>query len=245
MTQPEDGVTAVLEAETADDLGLPSWSVLDRLARSLRVREARLQPTLDAIADAAVVSVSAAKYSGVNLLDGGRFVPQAVAGEPPIVLDVLQQKTGLGPCIDSSRDQVTIRADDLRTDSRWPEYGELALSLGIASMLCVPLWVDDQRLGSVSLYGTDAGGFGEADEFVARLLATQAALALADATRIAQLRDALGRRDVIGQAKGILMERHRCTADVAFAMLSGHSQQTNRRLAEVARALAETGELGR
>jgi putative methionine-R-sulfoxide reductase with GAF domain len=97
----------------AEHSGLVSWSVLERLGRILHVREAALQPTLDAIAQAAVNTITAAHYAGVNLLDRGRFVPQAVVGQPPLVLDVLQQDTGMGPCIESSRDQVTVRIDDL------------------------------------------------------------------------------------------------------------------------------------
>jgi AmiR/NasT family two-component response regulator len=103
--------------------------------------------------------------------------------------------------------------------------------------------VDDQRLGSVSLYATDPRAFSLADDNVARLFASQAALALAEAHRADQLRQALSSRDIIGQAKGILMERHRVTADEAFRLLSMSSQRVNRKLADVARILTETGTL--
>lgn len=229
--------------DPAEQSGLASWSVLERLGRILHVREAALQPTLDAIARAAVETIAAAEYAGVNLFDRGHFVPQAVTDEPPLALDVLQQETGMGPCIDASRDQVTVRVEDLAADCPWPGYGELAISLGIRSQLCVPLWVDEQQLGSVSLFATVASGFTASDEVLARLFGTQAALVLADASRAEQLRQAMATRDSIGQAKGILMERHRITADHAFAVLSGYSQRTNRKLAEVARHLAETGQL--
>jgi GAF domain-containing protein len=222
---------------------LASWSVMEHLGRALRVPEADLQGTLDAIARIAVETVGPAKYAGVNLYNHGKFVPQSVAGEPPLVLDVLQQETGIGPCIDAARDQATIRVDDMTTETRWPEYVERALQLGVASMLCVPLYVDDQQLGSVSLYATDRVAFSLADEYVARLFAAQAAMALAEARRAGQLRQALSNRDVIGQAKGILMERHRITADEAFQLLSEQSQRANRKLADVARVLAETGTL--
>ena len=229
--------------DAAEQSGLASWSVLERLGRILHVREAALQPTLDAIVRAAVETIAAAQFAGVNLLDRGRFVPQAVAGQPPLALDVLQQETGTGPCIDASRDQVTVRVEDLATGSPWPGFAELALSLGIRSVLCVPMWVDEQQLGSVSLYSTAVSGFTATDEVLARLFGTQAALVLADASRAEQLRQAMVTRDRIGQAKGILMERHRITADQAFAVLAEYSQRTNRKLAQVARDLAETGQL--
>ena len=229
--------------EEPEDVGLASWSILGQLGRALHVPEANLQATLDAIARTAVDTIGPAKYAGVNLYEDGRFEPQAVVGQPPLALDVVQQKTRTGPCIDSSRDQITIRVDDMTTEDRWPKYVAHALPLGVVSMLCVPLYVHDRQFGSVSLYATDRSGFGLADEYVARLFATQAALALAEAHRADQMRQALVNRDVIGQAKGILMERHRITPDQAFALLSERSQRVNRKLVDVARRLAEAGTL--
>jgi ANTAR domain len=63
------------------------------------------------------------------------------------------------------------------------------------------------------------------------------------AAQIRQLRTALDSRDVIGQAKGILMERYRLTPDGAFALLARASQDTNVKLREVAAELCRTGSL--
>jgi len=80
-------------------------------------------------------------------------------------------------------------------------------------------------------------------ERVTVLLATFAALALAEAQRADQMHDALGNRDIIGQAKGILMERHGVTAAAAFGVLSRVSQAENMKLAEIARRFVESGQL--
>ena len=53
--------------------------------------------------------------------------------------------------------------------------------------------------------------------------------------KASQLREALESRDVIGQAKGILMEREKVTADDAFNMLRRASQHLNRKLRDLAR----------
>ncbi len=58
-----------------------------------------------------------------------------------------------------------------------------------------------------------------------------------------QLELAVASRDVIGQAKGILMERFRLSADQAFDLLRHRSQHLNLKLFEVAEHLARTGEL--
>jgi AmiR/NasT family two-component response regulator len=59
---------------------------------------------------------------------------------------------------------------------------------------------------------------------------------------VEHLQKALASRDVIGQAKGILMERFKVTADEAFALLVDASQHQNVRVADLAVQLAETGE---
>jgi AmiR/NasT family two-component response regulator len=61
--------------------------------------------------------------------------------------------------------------------------------------------------------------------------------------RVGQLYEAIGTRDVIGQAKGVLMERHQISADQAVRLLIDVSNRTNTRLYEVARELAATGVL--
>ena len=57
------------------------------------------------------------------------------------------------------------------------------------------------------------------------------------------LHQALSSRDVIGQAKGILMARLQVTPEDAFEALRRASQRLNVKLRKVAATLAETGEL--
>lgn len=59
------------------------------------------------------------------------------------------------------------------------------------------------------------------------------------ATENAQLQRALESRDMIGQAKGMLMERFHVDAAAAFKLLTRLSQESNVRLAEIARRLVE------
>lgn len=216
---------------------------LDILARALHVRDAELQPTLEAIASTAVSMLSPARYAGLTILSRGELIPRASTGEPPLLLDRLQQKLGDGPCINAARRQCIFRIEDTRQDERWPKFSAEAARLNVRSMLCVPLWVDERGLGALSLYAEQVSAFTEMHERVTTLLATFAALALAEAQRADQMHDALGNRDIIGQAKGILMERHGITADEAFSVLSRVSQAENIKVAEIARRLAETGKL--
>jgi GAF domain-containing protein len=216
---------------------------LEILARALHVKNAELQPTLEAIASTAVRMLSPARYACLTIFSRGELIPRASTGELPLLLDRLQQRLGDGPCISAAKHQSVSRIEDTRQDQRWPEFSAEAARLQVRSMLCVPLWVDERSLGALSLYADQAAAFSDLHERVTSLLATFAALALAEAQRADQMHDALGNRDVIGQAKGILMERHGVTADAAFAVLSRISQAGNMKLAEIARRFAETGQL--
>ena len=68
-------------------------------------------------------------------------------------------------------------------------------------------------------------------------------IALASAREEEHLRRAIDQRDLIGQAKGILMERHRLTAAQAFQVLVRASSHTNRKLFDIAEELTSTGSL--
>jgi GAF domain-containing protein len=226
-----------------DGSGDQIFRSLDILARALHVKNAELEPALQAIVSTAVGTLSSAQYAGLITVSRGELIPQATTGRPPQLLDQLQQKLKDGPCISAAEEQALIRIDDMHRETRWPDFATEAENLGVCSMLCVPLHVHDRCLGTLSLYSERITTFTGHDERVTTLFATLAAIALAEAQRTDQLQTALGNRDVIGQAKGILMERHRMTPEAAFGYLSRASQTVNMKLTAIARHLVETGEL--
>jgi hypothetical protein len=94
---------------------------------------------------------------------------------------------------------------------------------------------------ALNLYSRTAHTFDQSARTTAGLFGLQAALLLYGANHARQLGQALASRDLIGQAKGILMERFRVTSEQAFRMLVSSSQNTNIKLVDVARWLTETG----
>jgi hypothetical protein len=112
-----------------------------------------------------------------------------------------------------------------------------AVRHGVRASLSVPLAADGPE-GVVNLHLTrhalDDGPARTEARRSARLFVAYASLALAGADRVENLHRALLRRDVIGQAKGILMHRYDLDADHAFARLRSASQTTNTKLSEVA-----------
>ena len=233
----------VSEQRDIDEVMAQAASTVEVLARALHVRDAQLQPTLDAIVSAAAGALQADRDAGLILLERGKLVPQATSGRAPLRLDLHQQQAGEGPCIEAARRQTMIRIDDTRADPRWPRFMAEARTYDVLSQLCIPLWADERGLGTLSLYAAEPFAFTDVDERITTMFATLAALALADALRAEHMRAAVVNRDLIGQAKGILMERHRITADAAFTVLAEASQHKNLKLTEVAAHLVETGEL--
>lgn len=57
---------------------------------------------------------------------------------------------------------------------------------------------------------------------------------------LSSIRNALETRDLIGQAKGIIMGSMGCTPDEAFALIKKQSQAENRKLHDVAADIAAT-----
>ena len=96
-------------------------------------------------------------------------------------------------------------------------------------------------MGALNLFGTKPDVFTAENEAIGAMLATHAATALiADDERL-QFQSALASRDIIGQAKGMIMERFDVDAVRAFELLRKLSQNSNTRLASVAEELVSRG----
>ncbi len=223
----------------ADELAVK----LSDLARTLQ-DEDTAQETLDAIVGAAVGTVPGAQEAGLTVVIRRREVEtQAATADLVRQVDKAQYETGEGPCLDATYKHRTVRLPDMTQEKRWPEFTRCAVELGVRSMLSFQLYVHRGNLGALNLYSCERNAFDDESEHVGLLFAAHAAVAMSGARQQEQLRRAIAVRDLIGQAKGVLMERHKLTADQAFALLVRASQQTNSKLVDVAEYLVDTGEL--
>jgi GAF domain-containing protein len=232
---PSDDVGQIQD----DDLA----TQLSNLARTLQ-NEDDVNKTLQAIAEAAVGTVPGAQHAGLSVVEHRREV-KTRAGTAEVVyqVDQIQYDTGEGPCLSAVYEQQTVSLPDMASEDRWPTFTARVSELGIASMLSFQLFVQQDNLGALNLYSADKNAFDDDAEHIGLLFASHAAVAMSGAQREEHLTKAIHARDVIGQAKGILMERHKLTADQAFSVLTRASQHTNIKLIEVARFLAEGGKL--
>ena len=216
---------------------------LSELARSLQShRDA--EEILDDVVRAAVRLIPGADEASISVVKDRRAVSSRLpTGELPLRLDGLQEETGQGPCLDAMYEQHTVRVSDMAHEQRWPRFAAGAAEAGAASMLGIQLWVEGDNLGALNLYSRRVNAFDDESEQVGLLFASHAAVAFAGAQDMNHMRTALATRDLIGQAKGILMERFKVTDDQAFRMLIKVSNDNNLALRSVAQHLASTGEL--
>jgi GAF domain-containing protein len=174
--------------------------------------------------------------------------PVTVASSGPLAneVDESQYDAGYGPCLDALRLGVTIVVEDQATESRWPEYSPRAAAAGVRSSLSVPLPVDGHAIGAFNCYALQSHAFDEVAIKTAEDLAVYAGIVLNNAdlyftasSRAEQMAEAMKSRAVIEQAKGILIGSRRCDADDAFGILVRLSQETHRKLFDVAQAMVD------
>lgn len=211
------------------------------IARAL-LAEDDVQQTLQKIVDLAVETIAGCDHAGITFLKGKLVDTPAATDDVPRVVDAIQYQTGEGPCLSAIRDHEVFETGDLGHEGRWPNFaGRAQRETGVTSMLSFRLFIEGDTLGALNLYSKAADAFHERSRTVGLVFAAHAAVALSTALHDEQMEEALQSRDLIGQAKGILMAQGRVTAEEAFDMLKVASQGLNRKLRLVAEEVASTG----
>lgn len=183
--------------------------------------------------------MSCAQHAGVTLTTSGGDVQTLSATDSyPTALDDIQRRHGEGPCLTAAWKHHVVRLDDVCGEERWPSYcREVAATTPIRSILAFELFTGRGTTGALNFYADTADAFDDEAVELGLILATHAALAWHMVRRDEQFRSALASRDVIGQAKGIVMERFGIDAVQAFELLKRLSQDMNTPLADVAQHL--------
>jgi GAF domain-containing protein len=227
---------------------------LDNAIRTLSrllLTEEPLETTLGRVAGLACRTISGCEMASLTMMRGDR-PSTAVQTDPEVApLDNAQYHGEGGPCMEAFATRQIIRYDVAGGNPvRWPEFTAAAQGAGVASVLAVPLTVGRSAVGALNLFSKTTSGFTQADEETAGLFSEQAAVACANAevywrtySLTENLREALESRDVIGQAKGILMVRRGCTSEAAFEALRKASMRRNVKLRDLADEVVYTGDL--
>jgi len=187
--------------------------------------------------------------ASITVLRQGRFRTVAASHADALEVDLLQYRLGVGPCIDAVLEDSTFVSGDLEHETRWQPLGKhLHAEHGVSSMMAFRLGLldDSDAIAALNFSSHDLDAFSRADVDLALLLATHCAFLLTAAqsqVRADNLRKALESNREIGVAMGILMHRYQMTREHAFDALSVASQDSNRKLADVAGDVVHTGTL--
>jgi GAF domain-containing protein len=190
----------------------------------------------------AAAAIPGSAGAGVTLVDSRGSRTTGASDAMVEEADALQYDLDAGPCLTAWRDRVTVRVDDVEHETRWPQWTAAVADQGVASVLSVPLLAGADCLGAIKVYAREPAAYDAHAEALLSLFAQQAAILLANTQTVAnarqlagQLTEALVTRDLIGQAKGILMAQGAADDHAAFGMLVEASQRSNVKLHEVAR----------
>jgi len=194
--------------------------------------------------DVAKTVINGAASVSVTVLDGAQPRTAAASDDLALEADKVQYASGNGPCLDAVRKVTTVLVPDMDGESRWPAYVARTIPLGVRGSLSVPLGIEAGVVGALNIYATAARAFDDEAVDLAIELAEYAGIVATTAdqynraTSLAeQMQRAMESRAVIEQAKGILMAQRHCSADEAFEVLVRLSQETHRKLRELAEAL--------
>jgi GAF domain-containing protein len=215
----------------------------------IKLADSDIGGILSKVADLAQRAIPGADEVSLTLIRGRRPYTATFTGELALACDERQYQAGHGPCLDAAERSVTLSLPDMERETRWPDYVPRAAEAGVHSSLSIGLPVQEAVRGALNIYATKPDAFDDDAVMVAQTFAAYAAVALANAhlydtqvTLAEQMQAAMESRAVIEQAKGIIMGDRRCSADEAFAILSKISQDTNRKVREVAIALVATAQ---
>ena len=199
-----------------------------------------LDATLQTIVEVACNSVPGFDQVGISTLQkGGAVTTRAHSGDLVLRMDEIQYALREGPCSAALQGSDVVSLSTLDREVRWPGYVPQARAAGIRSQMAVKLYLDHSALGGMNFYSTDTDEVSHDAQALARLFASHAAIALGHAHERENLNEALQTRKVIGEAIGILMERHAMDEDRAFAFLVRASSHANIKLRDVAQELVD------
>ncbi|WP_369132320.1 ANTAR domain-containing response regulator [Modestobacter sp. I12A-02662] len=223
-------------------------AALDELGR-LRLAEHTLPSLLQRVVDLVQQAMPAGAEVSITVVRGERPTTAAATGQLAGDLDEAQYGRGYGPCLEAAFGSQFTEIADGRAEHRWPDYVPAFLELGGLSALAAPVPAAPLVAG-LNVYARSARAFTADDRSALAQFAAYAGAALTTMHALqearelaANLRRAMEFRAVIEQAKGILIERHKLTADQAFRLLADASMHTNRKVRDVAEDLVLSGEL--
>jgi GAF domain-containing protein len=214
---------------------------LSRVTRLLKTQRT-LPAQLEAVVGIVKRSVPSCDAVGIVLLVDGEPTSVAVTDRLTIEIDLVQYRTGEGPCLTALNDGDVVRIDILERDSTFTRFAPGALDRGLQSVLSTPLTSNGRSVGALNMYSTTANAFDERTSDAVRPMVEYAGEAIGSSPLYAYSLDMvdglvedLESRAIIEQATGVLMSTQEDTSKEALAQLRDlavRSGETIRTVAE-------------
>lgn len=207
------------------------------------------RPALRDLVHLAVERIGSADTASITVFRGGKFATEAATDGVATRADTLQYQMGFGPCVDAVLDDSVYVSGDVAKDERWLDWGtRVRHEVGVRSVLSqrLQLGADSTVIAGLNIYSNAAEAFGDTARAMGLVLATHGGLVVSTMLandRARQLMVALKSNREIGMAMGVLMHQHQLSRTQAFDVLRAASQDSNRKLADVASEVVDTGSL--
>jgi GAF domain-containing protein len=179
--------------------------------------------------------------AGLMLTDADQHLRSVAASDNRFAhLEELQIDHGEGPCIDAFYQKELVGAEDLESDPRWPRFSEAAVAREVRAVLASPLPYNQDAVGVVAVLSEQRRPWSPEGELALLAFTDLAALLIAtmmageqQSEIAAQLQGALDSRQVIEQAKGVLMGTQGVSARTAYEQLRARARAERRKLSAV------------
>jgi transcriptional regulator with GAF, ATPase, and Fis domain len=197
------------------------------------------------------VQLLAVDAAGLMLADQrGSLRVVASSSEQARLVELFQLQHEEGPCLECFQSGRPVAEPELTAArTRWPLFAGAAVEGGFAAVQALPMRLRDEVIGAMNLFMHAPGQLDESSLRVGQALADVATIGLLQERSLRhqevlaeQLQGALNSRVAIEQAKGVLAERLGLEMGQAFELLRRQARVQNRRLAELATAVATGSE---
>lgn len=233
----------------AQQLPLDELSTVIARIQGLLLTEEKVNSAVRLLAQAAKESVPGTIGAGVSLMDArGRRTSSGYTDGIVAEADATQYERGEGPCLTAWATEKPVLLQDIRVETRWPDWRRAVAGLPVRSVVSAPLIAGKETIGALKLYAALLNTYDESSTTLLQLFAAPAATLLshiqaseAPHKMTEGLQASLYTRDLVNRACGVLMERMGLTHEAALQWLIRHARDENTALQDVsARVLAGT-----
>lgn len=197
-------------------------------------------------------SMFAVDGAGLMLADDEQHLRSVAASDDRFAhLEDLQIRFQEGPCIAAFDDKELVGAEDLTQDERWPRFSQAAVARKVRAVLASPLPYNQHAVGVVAVLSETRRPWSPEGELALLAFTDLAALLIASMMQgqqqselAVQLQTALKSRQVIEQAKGVLVGRSGITPREAYVQLRAQARNERRKLVTVCREVVQNAASG-